>query len=298
MNDEQTTDNPAVDAANETVHGEVQDLAASQATEMLAAETPAAGGAHEVPNSDYSQNAELLANEPIGASSNEEQVANNEAAEAVAMAAEEAPVAEEKPTVVVKKTRKTGPIEELPMEEAPINKQWYILKIATNREDSIRDNLQRRVSMAGLDRYFGEILVPVELIQEFKNGKKKTTKRKLYPGYLVLHMEINDDTWYVVRETAGIGDFTGAMGRPAPMSAADIAKIVPKKVDEGAPQEQVKVAIKYKHGDHVRIKEGTFANFEGNIDGIDEANGRVTVMVNIFGRTTPVDIEYWQVEAV
>jgi transcriptional antiterminator NusG len=88
------------------------------------------------------------------------------------------------------------------------------------------------------------------------------------------------------------------MGRPAPMSAADIAKIVPKKADDGAAQEQVKVAIKYKHGDHVRIKEGTFANFEGNIDGIDEANGRVTVMVNIFGRTTPVDIEYWQVESV
>ena len=241
--------------------------------------------------SDFSQNEELLANEPIGASSNADQVASNDAAEAVA-------AEEEKPTVVVKKPRKTGPIEELPMEEAPINKQWYILKIATNREDSIRDNLQRRVSMAGLDKYFGDILVPVELIQEFKNGKKKTTKRKLYPGYLVLHMEINDDTWYVVRETAGIGDFTGAMGRPAPMSAADIAKIVPKKADEGAPQEQVKVAIKFKLGEQVRIKEGTFANFEGNIDGIDEANGRVTVMVNIFGRTTPVDIEYWQVEAV
>lgn len=293
MNDEQTTENPAVEAANDTVHGDVQDLAAANP-----AETPAAGGGtHEVAKSDYSQNAELLANEPIGASSNEEQVANNEAAEAVA-AETDTTAADEKPTVVVKKTRKTGPIEELPMEEAPINKQWYILKIATNREDSIRDNLQRRVSMAGLDKYFGDILVPVELIQEFKNGKKKTTKRKLYPGYLVLNMEINDDTWYVVRETAGIGDFTGAMGRPAPMSAADIAKIVPKKADEGAPQEQVKVAIKFKLGEQVRIKEGTFANFEGNIDGIDEANGRVTVMVNIFGRTTPVDIEYWQVEAV
>lgn len=297
MNDEQTINDPATEAANETVHGETQDLAAANPTEM-----PAAVSSHAVEASDYSQNRELLENEPIGESANQDQIASNEAAEAAAhaMSAEstEAPPAVEEPkTAVVKKTRRTGPIEELPMEEQPINKQWYILKIATNREDSIRDNLQRRVSMAGLDKYFGEILVPVELIQEFKNGKKKTTKRKLYPGYLVLHMEINDDTWYVVRETAGIGDFTGAMGRPAPMSAADIAKIVPKKVEEGV-QEQVKVAIKYKHGDHVRIKEGTFANFEGNIDGIDEANGRVTVMVNIFGRTTPVDIEYWQVESV
>lgn len=288
MNDEQSTNDPAIEAANETVRGQAKDMAAANSTEASAT-----GSSHQVPASDYSQNNELLANEPIGESSNQDQVSGNEAAEAAAH-----PVAtEEAPTVVVKKPRKTGPIEELPMEEAPIVKQWYILKIATNREDSIRDNLQRRVSMAGLDKYFGDILVPVELIQEFKNGKKKTTKRKLYPGYLVLHMEINDDTWYVVRETAGIGDFTGAMGRPAPMSAADIAKIVPKKAEEGV-QEQVKVAIKYKHGDHVRIKEGTFANFEGNIDGIDEANGRVTVMVNIFGRTTPVDIEYWQVESV
>jgi len=297
MNDEQTTNDPATEVANETVHGEMQDLAAANPTE-----SPAAGSSHPVAASDYSQNRELLENEPISESSNQDQVNRNEAAEAAADSAstestDAAPAAEEPKTVVVKKARRSGPIEELPMEEAPIVKQWYILKIATNREDSIRDNLQRRVSMAGLDRYFGEILVPVELIQEFKNGKKKTTKRKLYPGYLVLFMEINDDTWYVVRETAGIGDFTGAMGRPAPMSASDIAKIIPKKVEEGTT-EQVKVAIKYKQGDHVRIKEGTFANFEGNIDGIDEANGRVTVMVNIFGRTTPVDIEYWQVESV
>lgn len=286
MNDEQTTNDTATEIANENVHGETSDLAASNP-----AETPAAGSSSEVSKSDYSQNNELLAGEPIGESSNQDQVAENEAAVAAAE-----PGTDEPKTVVVKKTRKTGPIEELPMEEPTIVKQWYILKIATNREDSIRDNLQRRVAMAGLDRYFGEILVPVELIQEFKNGKKKTTS-ELYPGYLVLHMEINDDTWYVVRETAGIGDFTGAMGRPAPMSAADIAKIIPKKADEGST-EQVKVAIKYKNGDHVRIKEGTFANFEGNIEGIDEANGRVTVMVNIFGRTTPVDIEYWQVESV
>lgn len=292
MNDEQTTQDPATEVANETVHGDLQDLAGANPTE-----TPAVASSQPVANSDFSQNRELLENEPIGESSNQDQINGNAAAEAVAPPTETA--AEEEPkTVVVKKARRTGPIEELPMEEAPIVKQWYILKIATNREESIRDNLQRRVSMAGLDKYFGDILVPVELIQEFKNGKKKTTKRKLYPGYLVLFMEINDDTWYVVRETAGIGDFTGAMGRPAPMSAADIAKIIPKKVDEGGPQEQVKVAIKYKNGDHVRIKEGTFANFEGSIEGIDEANGRVTVMVNIFGRTTPVDIEYWQVESV
>ncbi len=98
--------------------------------------------------------------------------------------------------------------------------QWYILKVQTNREDSIRDALQRRVAMAGLDKYFGEIIVPTEMVSEFKGGKKRVSKRKLYPGYIVVNMEINDDTWYLVRETSGIGDFTGAMGRPTPMAAA------------------------------------------------------------------------------
>jgi len=182
------------------------------------------------------------------------------------------------------------------LEGEPVTRHWYILKVATNREDSICDSLKRKVAMTGLDRYFGEIIVPVELITEFKNGKRRTTKRKLYPGYIVVNMEINDDTWYVIRETAGIGDFTGAMGRPTPMSASDIEKILPKS-DE-SPTEQPKVAIKYKAGDKVRIKEGNFINFEGNIEAVDESKGRVTVMVNIFGRPTPVDIEFWLVETV
>jgi transcriptional antiterminator NusG len=179
---------------------------------------------------------------------------------------------------------------------AAASKQWYILKVATNREDSIRDALQRRVAMEGLDKYFGDIVVPVEIITEFKNGKKRNTKRKLFPGYIVVNMLINDETWYVVRETSGIGDFTGAMGRPTPMSPADVAKLIPKA--EAGAVEAPKTAIKYKQGDRVRIKEGMFANFEGAIEAIDETNGRVTVIVNIFGRSTPVDIEYWLVEAV
>jgi transcription termination/antitermination protein NusG len=199
-------------------------------------------------------------------------------------------------TVKIKKPRTMPKLDEIPDINAPVQLQWYILKVATNREDSIRDALKRKVAMEGLDKYFGDVLVPTELITEFKNGKKRTTKRKLFPGYIVVQMEINDDSWYAVRETSGIGDFTGAMGRPAPMSAADIAKIIPK-AETGTP-ELPKTAIKFKQGDKVRIKEGTFANFEGSIEVIDDANGRVTVMVSIFGRTTPVDIEYWQVETV
>jgi len=186
--------------------------------------------------------------------------------------------------------------EEVAAADEPPNLQWYILKVQTNREDSIRDTLKRRVAMEGLDRYFGDIIVPVEMVTEFKAGKKRVTKRKLYPGYIVVHMEINDDTWYLVRETSGIGDFTGAMGRPTPMSAQDVAKIVKKS--EETLDEQPKLKINFKQGDRVKINEGTFDSFEGNVETIDQVSGRVTVMINIFGRSTPVELEYWQIETV
>ncbi len=173
---------------------------------------------------------------------------------------------------------------------------WYILKVQSNREDSIRDGLMRRVAIAGLGFYFDEIIVPTEKVTEFKGGKKKVIKRKLYPGYLVVHMEINDDTWFLVRETPGIGDFTGAAGRPSPMLPHEVSRIVAKQEEKSEKAPKLKIA--FKTGDRVKIKEGTFENFEGEVDAIDETNGRVTVMINIFGRSTPVELEYWQIEAI
>ena len=187
--------------------------------------------------------------------------------------------------------------EQQPEEESKSeNMDWYILKVQSNREDSIREGLQRRVAVAGLERYFGDVIVPVEKVTEFKGGKKKILKRKLYPGYLVVNMEINDDTWFLVRETPGIGDFTGAAGRPTPMLPHEVARIVTKQEEktDAAP----KLQISFKLGDRVKINEGTFESFEGEVDSIDETNGRVTVMINIFGRSTPVELEYWQVEAL
>lgn len=182
-------------------------------------------------------------------------------------------------------------------EAAPIGeKNWYILKVQSNREDSISDTLERRVRMQGLDRFFGKVVVPKEQVTEFKNGKKRVVSRKLYPGYILVNMILNDETWYLVRETGGIGDFTGSAGRPSPMLQADVDKLLNKsavKTDE-APR----LKINFKKGDRVKITEGTFENFEGEVEQIDEANGRVTVMLSIFGRSTPVDIEYWQIEGL
>jgi len=189
-----------------------------------------------------------------------------------------------------------GPIEETPVIEGEPQMNWFILKVQSNREDSIRDSLQRRVKVAGLERFFGEIIVPTEMVSEFKGGKKRVVKRKLYPGYLVAHMEINDETWFLVRETPGIGDFTGSAGKPTPMLPHEVAKIVAKQEEKA--DEAPKLKINFNVGDRVKINEGTFENFEGEVDSIDEASGRVTVMINIFGRSTPVELEYWQIESI
>ncbi|MCA9215056.1 MAG: transcription termination/antitermination factor NusG [Planctomycetales bacterium] len=175
---------------------------------------------------------------------------------------------------------------------------WFILKVQSNRENSICDALKRRVAVEGLDRFFGDILVPTEDVAEFKNGKRRVVKRKLYPGYIVAHMVINDDTWFLVRETPGIGDFTGAAGKPSPMLPHEVERIVKSSDPEEGEEEQIKTAIPFRIGDRVRIKEGTFENFEGDVDNIDEANGRITVVINIFNRSTPVELEHWQVETV
>ena len=140
---------------------------------------------------------------------------------------------------------------------------WYILKVQSNREESIREGLLRRVNVAGLGYFFGEVIVPTEKVTEFKGGKKKVTKRKLYPGYLVVHMEINNDTWFLVRETPGIGDFTGAAGHPSPMLPHEVARIIAKQEEKSEKAPRLKIA--FREGERVKIKEGTFENFEGEV---------------------------------
>jgi transcriptional antiterminator NusG len=173
---------------------------------------------------------------------------------------------------------------------------WYILKVQSNRERSIAEALERKMKIEGLDKFFDQVIVPTEKVTEFKGGKKKVVERKLYPGYIVVHMHINDDTWFAVRETSGVGDFTGAGGKPTPMLPSEVARIVQTEVEETS--EAPKLDIRFATGDKVKVKEGNFENFEGEVGSIDEASGRVTVMINIFGRSTPVELEYWQIEAV
>jgi transcriptional antiterminator NusG len=174
---------------------------------------------------------------------------------------------------------------------------WYILKVAFNREESIADALRKRLKMEGMDEFFGDIVVPSEDVATFtRDGKRRISKRKLLPGYIMVNMTINDDTWFLVRETNGISDFTGAAGKPMPMEPADIERFVKRPDVEDEEETPIKTAIPFKVGDRVRVKEGNFENQEGDVDAVDEANGRITVIINIFGRSVPMELDHWQVE--
>lgn len=174
--------------------------------------------------------------------------------------------------------------------------QWFVLKVQSNREKSIRDSLLRRVKREGLEPLFGEVIIPTEKVVETKAGKKRTIERKLYPGYIMVQMVLTDETWYLVRDTSGVGDFTGAAGKPIPMQEEEIKRMLGQ--EETKEAEPAKIKIDLQAGETVKIKDGTFESFEGSIEAVDDASGKITVLIEIFGRSTPVELEYWQVEKV
>lgn len=174
--------------------------------------------------------------------------------------------------------------------------QWYVLKVQSNREKSIKAALERRIRREGLEDLFGEIVIPTEKVAETKGGKKRVVERKLYPGYMMIQMILTDESWYLVRGTNGVGDFTGAAGKPSPMLDEEVESMLHRKKVEDA--DVTKVRIDLALGEVVKIKEGGFESFEGTIDAVDEHSGKITVLVEIFGRPTPVELEHTQVERI
>ncbi|MCY2933987.1 MAG: transcription termination/antitermination protein NusG [Planctomycetota bacterium] len=175
--------------------------------------------------------------------------------------------------------------------------EWFVLKVQSGREDTIRDTIVRRVKMEGHDRFFKQVVVPTEKSTEIRNNKKKIVERKSYPGYIMVQMELNEKTWFLVRETSGVGDFVGAYGSPSRMTDVEVNRMlgqaVPVKTEESA-----KLKIDLERGDRVKIKDGPFENFEGTVEEVIEGRASVKVMLIIFNRPTPVDLEYWQVEKI
>lgn len=175
---------------------------------------------------------------------------------------------------------------------------WFVLRVASNKESSVRETLLRKVQIEGMTHLVGRILVPTEKTKTIKAGKQKITETKLYPGYVFVEMRLEDDgripqdVFFLIKETTGVGDFVGTAGRPTPMKEHEIEKMLR---DSKKPEEQPTIKLVFERGEHVLIKEGPFQGYEGTVDELFPEKGQVRVLVTIFGRQAPVDLEEWQI---
>jgi len=172
--------------------------------------------------------------------------------------------------------------------------RWYVVHAYSGMEKAVERNIIERITRAGMQDKFGRILVPVEEVVEIKNGQKKTTERKFFPGYVLVEMVMDDDTWHLVKHTSKVTGFVGgAKNRPAPISEAEVMKIV-NQMQEGSDKPRHKV--EFVVGEFVRVKEGPFTDFNGTVEEVNYEKSKVRVAVTIFGRSTPVELEFSQVE--
>ena len=179
-------------------------------------------------------------------------------------------------------------------ENANPDLKWYVVHAYSGMEKAVERNIVERVQRAGMQGKFGRIFVPTEEVVEVKNGVKRTTERKFFPGYVLVEMVMDDDTWHLVKHTSKVTGFVGgARNRPAPISEDDVMKIV-NQMQEGSDRPKHKV--EFDVGEYVRVKEGPFADFNGTVEEVNYEKTKLRVLVTIFGRATPVELEFGQVE--
>ncbi len=171
--------------------------------------------------------------------------------------------------------------------------KWYVVHTQTGAESKARANLEARAEVGGMKHLIHKVLIPTEKVSEVRAGKKRISERKFFPGYILVQMEMNEDSWYLVKNTPGISGFVGSGKTPIPLTEDDVNQIIDQQEEKKAkPKPKVDFGI----GENVRVKEGSFANFNGVIEEVNPNRGKLKVMVTIFGRQTPVELEYWQVE--
>ena len=172
--------------------------------------------------------------------------------------------------------------------------RWYVVHAYSGMEKAAERNIIERINRAGMEHKFGRILVPTEEVVEMRNGQRRTTERKFFPGYVLVEMVMDDDTWHLVKHTNKVTGFVGgAKNRPAPISEADVQKIV-SQMQEGTDKPRHKV--EFETGEYVRVKEGPFADFNGTVEEVNYEKSKMRVSVTIFGRATPVELECSQDE--
>jgi transcription termination/antitermination protein NusG len=172
--------------------------------------------------------------------------------------------------------------------------KWYVVHAYSGFETQVKRSLQERIQRSGLQDKFGEILVPTEEVMEMRGEQRRRSERKFFPGYVLVQMEMNDETWHLVRDVPKVMGFVGGSGdRPAPISAKEAEKIL-QRIQEGTDKPRPKIL--FEVGEVVRVKEGPFADFNGVVEEVNYEKNRLRLAVLIFGRSTPVDLEFSQVE--
>lgn len=173
--------------------------------------------------------------------------------------------------------------------------KWYIVHTYSGFENKVRMNLQETIKTLGLDEYFGQILVPTEQVVELKKGQKKTSSRKFYPGYILVQMELNEKTWHTVRNTPKVTGFVGGGVKPPAIPDKEAERII-RQMEDGVSRPKPK--YRFEEGDEVRVIDGPFSNFQGMVDEVKHDKEKLRVMITIFGRSTPVELDFIQVNKI
>ena len=206
---------------------------------------------------------------------------------------------EEADAVTPEEDRPFDPAADLPAYREGMD--WFVLRVASNKENSVREALLRKVQIEEKESWVGRIMVPTEKSQTLQKGKRRVVETKLYPGYVFVEMKLEDDgriqqdVFFLIKETTGVGDFVGTAGRPTPMTPEEVEKML---FDSRVPDSEAEVKLEFEKGDNVTINEGPFASYEGTVDEVLPERGIVRVLVTIFGRQAPVELEYWQISKV
>ena len=175
-----------------------------------------------------------------------------------------------------------------------MSKRWYVVHVYSGMEKSVHKAMLERIERAGLQTSFGQVLVPSEEVVEMKGGQKSISERRIFPGYILVEMDLTDETWHVIKNTPRVTGFLGGSGnRPTPISEKEVAKIM-SQMEEGVEKPRPKVL--FEVGEMVRVKDGPFADFNGNVEEVNYDKSKVRVSVAIFGRSTPVELDFSQVE--
>ncbi len=293
MSDDSQVETPAEAAADAAETDIVVEEAAPEVDEPAVDQAPAPEAAEEAPTE-----------EPAAEEAVAEEAPADEPVEEPAAAEEPAPEPEPEPepevaAEVIGEDDLLEAAEEEPAKvESPYDRpgKWYAVHTQSGYEKKAKQNLEARAASMNMEDRIYEVVIPMEDVAEFKGGKKVIVQKKMFPGYLVCRVRLNDDAWYVVRNTPGITNIVGPPGgRPSPLSRKEVEKFLQVKTEGEQTPSRTKARFEFEVGESVRVKEGPFADFSGEVREINEEQLKVKVLVNIFGRETPVELEFSQV---